>query len=117
MKITERKENELRSWNWASRVLAVNYDSTLAPLVPLNLVGIDTCSALSVSSERDDFLWIDESTAAKRSVILRGVGGESACIGGRRPMVVNSIDSDGNEVVMFDASVVYLKEDKGQAKL
>jgi hypothetical protein len=115
--IVERKENELRSWSWASRVLVANYNSKPAPLVPLDLVGIDTCSALSVSSVREDFLWIDESTEAKRSVILRGVGGESAAIGGRGPMAVTSKDSDGNEVVIFDTSAVYLKENREQAGL
>jgi hypothetical protein len=33
-------------------------------------------------------LWLDTSVQAKRSVILRGVGGDSAKIGGRGPMVV-----------------------------
>jgi hypothetical protein len=41
----------------------------------LDLVGIDTCSAVSVSTEKEDFIFIDESREAKDSVTLRGVGG------------------------------------------
>ena len=49
----------------------------------LDLVGIDTCSAVSVSTEREDFIFVDESREAKDSVTLRGVGGSSSVIGGR----------------------------------
>jgi hypothetical protein len=68
-----------------------------------------------VSSEREDFLWLDESKEAKKSVILRGVGGEAAMIGGRGPMVVETLDSEGNRILMFDPSAVYLKEAVNQA--
>ncbi len=39
----------------------------------LDLVGIDTCSAVSVSTEKEDFIFIDDSKVAKDSVTLRGV--------------------------------------------
>jgi hypothetical protein len=48
-------------------------DST--PLLSLGCVGIDTCSALSVSTQRDDFSFIDESPQAMEPVSLRGIGG------------------------------------------
>jgi hypothetical protein len=44
----------------------------------LDLVGIDTCSAVSVSTEKEDFIFVDESREAKDSVTLRGVGGSSS---------------------------------------
>ncbi len=47
---------------------------TSASLHDLELVGIDTCSAVSVSAERDDFLYVDNSPAAKDSVTLNEVG-------------------------------------------
>jgi hypothetical protein len=94
----------------------------------LDLVGIDTCSAVSVSTEKDDFIFVDGSQEARDSVTLRGVGGSSSVIGGRGPMVVKTKDSEGNEVLMFDPSAVYLDPDEldvnqarfrifGQAKL
>jgi hypothetical protein len=94
----------------------------------LDLVGIDTCSAVSVSTERDDFIFVDESREAKDSVTLSGLGGSSSVIGERGPMVVKTKDKGGNEVLMFDPSAVYLNPDElddsqarfrifGQAKL
>ena len=69
----------------------------------LNMVGIDTCSAVSVSTERGDFpLYLDETTEAKDSVVLNGVGGANASIGGRGPLVVRAKDSEGNDLVVFD---------------
>jgi hypothetical protein len=56
--------------------------SLLNTLHDLNYMGIDTCSAVSVSTEKGDFSFIDDSQAAKDSVILRGVGGENTVIGG-----------------------------------
>ena len=54
--------------------------SNLEPLHPMNVVGIDTCSAMSVSTRRVDFLYIDSSSEARSSVVLRGVGGNNATI-------------------------------------
>ncbi len=85
------------------------------PLVPLDLVGIDTCSALSVSSRSEDFMWIDKSREAKRSVVLRGVGGDSAKIGGRGPMVIAGKDKEGNEILIYDPSAVYVEGGEEQA--
>jgi hypothetical protein len=63
-----------------------------------------------VSSRKEDFLWIDSTKEARKSVILRGVGGDSARVGGRGPMVVAGSDKEGNEILIFDPSAVYLME-------
>ena len=114
-KETTRVGNDLREGSWAKPCMVGTLKKKKDPLLPLDRVGIDTCSALSVSSEREDFLWLDESKEAKKSVILRGVGGEAAMIGGRGPMVVETLDSEGNRILMFDPSAVYLKEAVNQA--
>jgi hypothetical protein len=85
--------------------------SLLNALHDLERVGIDTCSAVAVSTEPEDFLFIDDSPEAKESVSLRGVGGENTAIGGRGPMVVKTLDKHGNEVLMFDPSGVYLNQE------
>jgi hypothetical protein len=93
--------------------------SLLNTLHDLNYVGIDTCSAVSVSTEKGDFSFIDDSQAAKDSVILRGVGGENTVIGGRGPMVAQAKDSNGNNILVFDPSGVYLdqaEQDDSQAR-
>ncbi len=93
--------------------------SLLNTLHDLNYVGIDTCSTVSGSTERGDFSFIDDSQAAKDSVILRGVGGENTVIGGRGPMVVQAKDSNGNDILVFDPPGVYLdqaEQDDSQAR-
>ena len=79
------------------------------------MVGIDTCSALSVSTRREDFLFLDSSRKAIHSVVLRGVGGSDAKIGGRGPMVVLAEDDNGKDIVMIDPAGVYLGEAVDQA--
>jgi hypothetical protein len=85
----------------------------------LSLVGIDTCSAVSVSTELEDFLFVDRSEEARDSVTLRGVGGMNPAIGGRGPMVIRAQDKDGDDIVVFDPSGVYLdqaEDDSTQAR-
>ncbi len=82
----------------------------VGPLHKMEVVGIDTCSALSVSTRREDFLFLDSSREATSSVVLRGVGGSDAKIGGRDPMVVLAEDDKGNKIVLIDPAGVYLEE-------
>jgi hypothetical protein len=81
----------------------------------MEVVGIDTCSALSVSTREEDFLFLDKSSMAVNSCVLRGVGGSDAKIGGRGPMVVLAKDDKGNEIVLIDPAGVYLAEAVDQA--
>jgi hypothetical protein len=84
--------------------------SGTSPLLPLRCVGIDTCSALSVSTERRDFTFLDESLMARESVSLRGIGGEQSTIGGRGPMLISALDKKGHQVFMVDVAGVYLNK-------
>jgi hypothetical protein len=72
-----------------------------SPLLPLSCFGIDTCSALSVSSERSDFPFLDESNEAKQSISLRGIGGEQSSVGGRGPMLISAYDKQMRLVYMY----------------
>ena len=98
------------------------YDLLLHALKPntdalhnMEVVGIDTCSALSVSTREEDFLFLDRSLQATESVILRGVGGSDAKIGGRGPMAVLAEDDYGREIILVDPAGVYLAEAVDQA--
>jgi hypothetical protein len=121
-------ERKIRSVQKKGKITLVIKISLANALHDLDLVGIDTCSAVSVSTEKDDFIFIDESREARDSVTIRGVGGSSSVIGGRGPMVVKTKDKEGNEVLVFDPSAVYLDPEElddsqarfrifGQAKL
>jgi hypothetical protein len=80
------------------------------PLLPLDCVGIDTCSALSVSSERSDFPFLDESKEAQESISLRGIGGEQSAVGGRGPMLISALDDQGRLIYLVDPLGVFLQQ-------
>ena len=86
-------------------------------LHPLEFIGIDTCSAMAVSTESIDFLYLDRSEEAVRSVELNGVGGNDSIVGGRGPLMVKAVDTDGNEVILIDPAGVYLVSSQAQARL
>jgi hypothetical protein len=91
-------------------------------LHPMDHVGIDTCSAVSVSTETADFLFIDRSYEAKNSISLNGVGNGGPVILGRGPMVVSSLNASGDQIFMVDpAGVLISKQSKlrilGQQKM
>jgi hypothetical protein len=115
-----REEYRLRDYQEGKRAAPKSVWSTslpthVGPLHSMEVVGIDTCSALSVSTRREDFLFLDSTKMATSSVVLRGVGGSDAKIGGRGPMVVLAEDDKGNEVVLIDPAGVYLEEAVDQA--
>ncbi len=107
----EKKESELSD----SRMVRGPDGKTclvtqMDPLHPLDVVGIDTCLAMSVSTLREDFPFLDCSEEERSSVVLRGVGGSEAVIGGRGPMVSMSEDQEGKEILIIDPSgSTYLK--------
>ncbi len=95
--------------NWGDKDAVVLM--TNSSLHDIGLVGIDTCSAVSVLTEMSDFLYVDDSPAAKDSITLNGVGGANTSIGGRGPMVVCAVDDKGNDLVVFDPAGVFLDVD------
>ena len=107
------KESDIRPSKWGDAqptTVIVSMPTNTDALHSMDVVGIDTCSALSVSTELSDFLFLDTSAAARSSVFLRGVGGSDAEIGGRGPMVVMAEDVNGKEIVLVDPAGVYLSE-------
>ncbi len=97
--------------------MMANASSRIDALHPLDHIGIDTCSALSVPTEESDFLFIDKSIDALNSVALNGVGGGSSQVGGRGPLLIKAADSNGNEVFIVDPAGVYLMSSQSQARL
>ena len=86
-------------------------------LHPMDHVGIDTCSARSVSSEIADFLYLDTSVRAINSVELNGVGNGGPRVLGRGPMVVSTVDREGVQTFMVDPAGVLIASTGGQARL
>ncbi len=96
------KEDDMRPSLWGDPTTYACMPSNTDALHSMEVVGIDTCSALSVSTREEDFLFLDRSTQATDSVVLRGVGGSDAIIGGRGPMAVLAADDQGREIVLID---------------
>jgi hypothetical protein len=107
-------ESNVRDVDWARPCLVVSSSSTLHSM---DHVGIDTCSAMSVSTEIADFTYIDSSQAAQDSISLRDVGGEQASVGGRGPIMISTRDSNGNLVYVVDPHGVYLLGSDTQFRL
>jgi hypothetical protein len=95
--ITIGKEEDIRPSKCGGSQASTSMPTCTDALHSMDVVGIDTCSALSVSTEQSDFLFLDTSSKATSSVDLRGVGGSDAKIGGRGPMVVLVEDVNGSE--------------------
>ncbi len=109
------KEDDMRPTLWGDPTSYACMSSNIEALHSMEVVGIDTCSALSVSTREEDFLFLDKSSMAVNSCVLRGVGGSDAKIGGRGPMVVLAKDDKDNEIVLIDPAGVYLAEAVDQA--
>jgi hypothetical protein len=110
-------EDELTLMKRETILMVTESEETTEALHLLDHIGIDTCSAMSVSTEFEDFLFVDKSEEAIRSVALNGVGGGSSEVGGRGPLLVKTNDSEGNEVFIVDPAGVYLKSSISQARL
>ena len=98
-------------------VLMVQAGGETFSLHPLNYVGMDTCSARSVSSEVSDFLYIDRSCKARNSISLNGVGEGGPEVLGRGPMLIATADVWGKRTFMVDPSGVLVASSNKQARL
>ncbi len=87
--------------------------SSTKSLHPMDYVGIDTCSAVSVSTEIADFIFVDRSFEAGNSITLNGVGEGGPQILGRGSMVVSTVDENGDQIFMLDPAEVYIKKRAG----
>ena len=72
------------------------------------VVGVDSCSGRSVSSEKSDFLRLDSRPETISQVMVYGVGG-SAGVAAVGPMVVTvQLPQYGKQVLMVDPQGVYV---------
>ena len=67
--LIDRKRRSVKRKGKTTLVVKISLANSLHDL---DLVGIDTCSAVSVSTEKEDFIFIDGSRKARDSVTLRG---------------------------------------------
>ncbi len=64
------KKKDMRRSIWGDPTAYACMPSNTDALHSLEVVGIDTCSALSVSTREEDFLFLDRSSQATSSIVL-----------------------------------------------
>jgi hypothetical protein len=81
----------------------------ITPLHDLTYVGIDTCSARSISCDPEDFLDLRLFPMGKRGNELRGVGGASG-VAGKGTLVFFAKDIDGRIKAIIEPKGFYLDD-------
>jgi hypothetical protein len=86
----------------------VSENNESSPLHDMSCVGVDTCSAKSISCNIDDFLDLVETPENNTSEELRGAGGSSR-IAGKRVLVFYAKDVDGRTKAVIEPKRIYLE--------
>ena len=75
----------------------------------MDSVGIDTDAGRSISTNINDFIFLDTSEEAKSSISIRGIGGNGSKVGGRGVMIVKCKNKEGRFVYLLYPEGVYLE--------
>ena len=79
-------------------------------------VGVDTCSGRTLSTERSNFLWLDDSTEARNSVRISGAGGGKKSVGGIGPLLICVLNENNEPRFIIDGYAVYIEPTKDQPR-
>jgi hypothetical protein len=105
-----RKKDQKKSKNSATALMTRQEQNIVeeAPLHDLTCVGIDTCSAWSISCDKNDFLDLEIIKNKNKDDQLRGVGGTSG-IAGKECLVFYARDIDGKMKALIEPKGFYLE--------
>ena len=84
------------------------YTCLVTYLHDISTVGMDSCSGRACSTEREDFLTLDESEVV-RGVSMSGIGGKTGVTGIGTMVVTARAPSIGKTVLIVDPDAVYIK--------
>ena len=79
-------------------------------------IGIDTCSGRTLSTELSNFLWLDDSKAAKNSVCISGAGGGKNIVGGIGPLLICVLNDNNEPRFIFEEYAVYIEPQRDQPR-
>ncbi len=79
-----------------------------APLHDMTCIGVDTCSARSISCLKEDFLDLEITQRHDREDQLRGVGGTSG-VAGKGCLIFYALDLNGKMKAVIEPKGVYLE--------
>jgi len=86
------------------------------PLHDMECVGVDTCSAKSISCNKDDFLDLELSEGKVKGDVLRGVGGTSG-VSGKGVMLLFAKDIEGKVKMIIEPKGIYLEKPPSQFRI
>ena len=92
----------------ASLMVRMNDSESSQPLHDLECVGIDTCSAKSISCDKEDFLDLLLASGGDVEYELRGIGGVSKAAG-KGVIVIYAKDLEGRLKAVVEPKGVYLE--------
>jgi hypothetical protein len=87
-----------------------------SPLHDMSCVGIDTCSARSISCDREDFLHLEITQGLNKSEVLRGVGGISG-VAGKGVLIFYAKDVEGKVKAIIEPKGVYLADSPARFRI
>jgi hypothetical protein len=116
LKTTNRKPKRKHKKRSRTALMTREKDhETNAPLHDMSCVGIDTCSARSISCDREDFLHLEITQGINQSEVLRGVGGISG-VAGKGVLIFYAKDVDGKVkaiIELKECTWLILRRDSG----
>ncbi len=114
---TKRKDNEGDSdGNSSLMVNGEELKQEEAPLHDMTCVGIDTCSAKSISCLKEDFLNLELMRSDEVAGQLRGVGGNNG-VSGRGCLVFYAKDINGKVKAIIEPKGSYLEDPPAQFRI
>ena len=107
-KPNQARSNDKRKTT-GSTSLMTNEQGEGSPLHDLSYVGVDTCSARSISCNREDFLDLEMSRESGSDDTLRGVGGTNG-VAGKGCLIFYAKDLEGKMHAIIEPRGFYLKD-------
>jgi hypothetical protein len=112
----EHKDDQEEDGNTSLMAQDIDKEEEEAPLHDLMYVGIDTCSARSISYQKEDFLDLKLIDEEERDDQLRGVGGNKG-VAGKGCLVFYAKDIDGNIKAIIEPKEFYLENSPAKFRI
>ena len=104
-------------WWEIPRECAIDISAIVTNLLNVDKrIGVDTCSGRTLSTERDNFLWLDDSTEARNSVRVSGAGGGRNRVGGIGPLLICVLNDNNEPRFIIEEHSVYIEPTKDQPR-
>jgi hypothetical protein len=115
-RLMTRKDEDDDDSNGTAMMAQLDNQEESLPLHDMACVGVDTCSAKSISCDLDDFLYLERENKEQASEELRGVGGSSR-VAGKGVLVFYAKSLDGSIKVVIEPKGIYLENQSAEFRI